>query len=309
MFLRSTLNRRVFFGSLMIVFFAALFVTEGWLSCRNYFLPRLNLAGLAFALLVVLFAGLGCSELGRIARAKGFDPHVPIMILLVVVIITQPFWMLSVCPTCPISSSQALLPLLLMVCLFLAAFFKALAGGSQNSLISLSLSCFAIIYLGLGCWFVLQIRLLGGARDTIWGQIGPLVMFLACVKSCDIGAYFTGKFLGRHKWVPSISPQKTWEGFFGGIAAAMIVASLFNLFSAIMSKEALLPIGRALVFALVVSVTGQLGDLFESMLKRDAGSKDSARLVPEFGGVLDLMDSIIAAAPFAYLIFVWSAGR
>jgi phosphatidate cytidylyltransferase len=124
-------------------------------------------------------------------------------------------------------------------------------------------------------------------------------VFLTCVKFCDIGAYFTGRFLGRHLWVPSISPKKTWEGFFGGIVIAVIAASLFAQFSAIMG------IGRAVVFGVVAAVTGQLGDLLESMLKRDAGSKDSASLIPEFGGVLDLLDSVLVAAPFAYLVLAW----
>ena len=64
-------------------------------------------------------------------------------------------------------------------------------------------------------------------------------------------------------------------------------------------------IGRAIVFGVVAAVTGQLGDLLESILKRDAGSKDSASLIPEFGGVLDLLDSVLVAAPFAYLVLVW----
>ncbi len=85
----------------------------------------------------------------------------------------------------------------------------------------------------------------------------------------------------------------------GGIALATIVASLFAYFSAIMG------IGRAVVFGVVVAVTGQLGDLLESMLKRDAGSKDSAALIPEFGGALDLLDSVLGAAPFAYLVLAW----
>ncbi|MCK4628471.1 MAG: phosphatidate cytidylyltransferase, partial [Sedimentisphaerales bacterium] len=161
-------------------------------------------------------------------------------------------------------------------------------------------SCLSIIYLGVGGWFLMAIRLIGRSEPGTWGQIGPLVMFLACVKSCDIGAYFTGRFLGRHKMIPSISPGKTWEGLIGGVVLAVIAASLFACFVGIIGY------GKSAVFGVAVAVSGQLGDLLESMLKRDAGSKDSASLVPEFGGVLDLLDSPLAAAPIAYMIFIWN---
>ena len=83
------------------------------------------------------------------------------------------------------------------------------------------------------------------------------------------------------------------------MALAVIVASLFAEFTDIMY------FGKAIVFGIAVAVSGQLGDLLESMLKRDAGSKDSASLIPEFGGVLDLLDSVLVAAPFAYLVLAW----
>ncbi|MBN1764650.1 MAG: phosphatidate cytidylyltransferase, partial [Sedimentisphaerales bacterium] len=118
------------------------------------------------------------------------------------------------------------------------------------------------------------------------------------VKCSDIGAYFTGRFIGRHKLAPGISPGKTWEGFCGGIILAVIIASLFSNFSGIMN------IGRSIVFGITIAIIGQLGDLLESMYKRDAGSKDSDNLVPEFGGMLDLVDSPLIAAPVAYLMFI-----
>jgi len=291
--------KRVFFGALMILFFSALLVFEGWLSCRNYISDRGDWAGIGIALLVVVIAGLGGLELSQFGRAKNIEPPTPIIIVFIILIITEPFWSNSISASPKVLPGQAVLALVLLLGLFLAAIYKAIRSGTQNTMIQLGLACFAIIYLGLGGWFILQIRLLGRGGDTIWSQIAPIVVFLTCVKFCDIGAYFTGRFLGRHLWVPSISPKKTWEGFFGGIVIAVIAASLFAHFSAIMG------IGRAVVFGVVAAVTGQLGDLLESMLKRDAGSKDSASLIPEFGGVLDLLDSVLVAAPFAYLVLAW----
>jgi len=283
----------------MILLFSALLVFEGWLSCRNYFMDRGDWAGVGIALLAVILVGLGGWELCQFARAKTIEPPTPIMIVFIILIITEPFWSDSILASKNVLPGQAVLALVLLLGLFLAAVYKGIRTGTQNTMIQLGLACFSIIYLGLGGWFIVQIRLLGRQGDTVWSQIAPIVVFLTCVKFCDIGAYFTGRFLGRHLWVPSISPKKTWEGFFGGIVLAVIAASLFAPFSAIMG------IGRAVVFGAVAAVTGQWGDLLESMLKRDAGSKDSASLIPEFGGMLDLLDSVLVAAPFAYLVLAW----
>lgn len=293
--LHSTLAKRVFFGALMILLFSALLAFEGWLSCRNYFSGRGDWAGAGIGFLAVVIALLGGWELRQFARAKHIELPMPVLIVFMVLIITEPFWSNSIREL----PGQVVLALVLLLGLFFSALYKAFRWGTQNTMSQLGMACFGLLYLGLGGWFILQIRLLGRSGETIWSQIGPLVVFLVCVKSCDIGAYFTGRFLGRHLWVPSISPKKTWEGLFGGIILVVIAASLFAHFTAIMD------IGRAVVFGMVVAVTGQGGDLLESMVKRDAGSKDSANLIPEFGGVLDLLDSILVAGPFAYLVLAW----
>ena len=269
------------------------------MSCRNYFSDRGDWAGIGVALLAVVIVGLGSLEISQFGRSKNIEPPTSIIIVFIILIITEPFWSNSIPASPKVLPGQVVLALVLLLGLFLAAIYKAIRSGAPNTMIQLGLACFALIYLGLGGWFILQIRLLGRAGDTVWSQIAPIVVFLTCVKFCDIGAYFTGRFLGRHLWIPSISPKKTWEGFFGGIVLAVIVASLFAHFSAIMG------IGRAIVFGVVAAVAGQLGDLLESMLKRDAGSKDSASLIPEFGGGLDLLDSVLVAAPCAYLVLAW----
>jgi phosphatidate cytidylyltransferase len=295
---KSTIAKRVFFGTLLILIFTAYFLFEGWLSCRNYFLSHGNFQGLGFALLAVLFIGLGSVELNQIARTKNIQFPTKLLFFIIALILLQPFWAAVISDKCDIPSS-IFFALAVVLCLFFAAFAKALQSGTENTLINLGFVCFTVVYLGLCGWFIVQLRLIGSSSESAWGQIRAVIVFVACVKSCDIGAYFTGRFLGRHKWVPSISPKKTWEGLWGGIVLATIVASLFAHFSGIMG------IGRAVVFGVVVAITGQLGDLLESMLKRDAGSKDSAALIPEFGGALDLLDSVLGAAPFAYLVLAW----
>ena len=124
-------------------------------------------------------------------------------------------------------------------------------------------------------------------------------MFVFVIKSADIGAYSIGTLFGKHKFSPKISPKKTWEGMIGAIAAAMIVAIGFARSCDIMSLWA------AIVFGFCFAFIGQLGDLAESMIKRDAEQKDSASKIPGFGGVLDVIDSPLVAAPFAYMVFMW----
>ncbi|RPI58417.1 MAG: CDP-archaeol synthase [Planctomycetaceae bacterium] len=127
-------------------------------------------------------------------------------------------------------------------------------------------------------------------------------MFLVAVKCTDIGAYFTGSAIGRHKLIPWLSPGKTWEGLLGGMAAAAGVSVLAVWAMDIHIAGSALPFWRAVVFGVVVGLIGQFGDLSESLMKRSVNVKDSGAVVPEFGGVLDILDSPLLAAPAGYLM-------
>jgi phosphatidate cytidylyltransferase len=145
------------------------------------------------------------------------------------------------------------------------------------------------MYLGMLAAFVLGIRIDVG----LW----PTLMFLFAVKSADIGAYTFGSLFGRHKLAPRVSPGKTWEGMAGATVFATIISLAFA------AVFGILKIWPALAFGAGIAVIGQLSDLTESMLKRDARQKDSSNRVPGFGGILDVIDSPLFAAPFAYLFF------
>jgi phosphatidate cytidylyltransferase len=126
-------------------------------------------------------------------------------------------------------------------------------------------------------------------------QQGPaLVLFLVVLMwIADSGAYFAGRSLGRHKLAPSISPGKTWEGVFGGLVAcavyALIAGNWFSLGN--------LQLSLFIMLALVTAAISVAGDLFISLLKRQEGIKDSGNLIPGHGGILDRIDSLLAAAP------------
>ncbi|GIF18541.1 phosphatidate cytidylyltransferase [Actinoplanes tereljensis] len=128
------------------------------------------------------------------------------------------------------------------------------------------------------------------------GRWRVLCTLLAVVLS-DTGGYASGVFLGRHKMAPSISPGKTWEGFAGSICASAIGSALLLYFLLD------IPSYWGLLFGAVISVVAVVGDLAESMLKRDLGVKDMSNLLPGHGGVMDRLDSILFAVPTAYLLF------
>lgn len=145
-------------------------------------------------------------------------------------------------------------------------------------------ACLSAVYLGVFISSALLLAVDFGA----WGLLGVL----AVIKSCDIGAYFVGMNFGKRKLIPWLSPGKTWEGLFGGLATAAAVGAAFSF------GAEWLHWGWGAGLGAVIGLAGQGGDLFESALKRGAGVKDSGR-VPGFGGVLDLLDSPLVGLPVA----------
>lgn len=120
-----------------------------------------------------------------------------------------------------------------------------------------------------------------------------ILLLLLLVWGADVGAYFSGKKFGNKKLAPNVSPGKTREGLYGGLLACLLVAVLFSFFASLSVTQSLLLIAVSMVTGLI----SVLGDLFESMLKRYRGIKDSSQLLPGHGGILDRIDSLTAASP------------
>jgi phosphatidate cytidylyltransferase len=166
----------------------------------------------------------------------------------------------------------------------------------------LGLTVLGIAYCGLLLAFVVQMRLLGPeGRIGGWG-VAAIASLVIVVKMCDIGAYTFGRLLGRHKMTPVLSPGKTWEGAAGGLAFACLGSwAALNWLAPAMTGLPPRPMWCWLGYGVIVGIAGILGDLAESLIKRDVGRKDSSTWMPGFGGVLDLLDSVLFAAPVAFL--------
>jgi len=170
--------------------------------------------------------------------------------------------------------------------------------GSRLITERLSQSLLILIYLGVLPAFLVQMRWLPAYSNL------ALALAVFVPKGCDIGAYFTGKFLtgrllGRTPMTPQLSPKKTVQGAIGGLILACVVAVALGTIEPIFCCTA-----SAILFGLLVGTAGMLGDLAESLLKRDRQTKDASAAVPGFGGVLDVIDSLLFAAPVAYLWFI-----
>jgi phosphatidate cytidylyltransferase len=158
--------------------------------------------------------------------------------------------------------------------------------------------------MGFGPLFVMvPLTLLGTMRATFGAAgSGLVVLSLGLAWFADTGAYFAGRFLGRHKLYEAVSPKKTVEGAVGGLVASVVWALLGVLWFA----RGSLPVAHAIPLALVAGVLGQAGDLAESLLKRSTGVKDSGAIVPGHGGVLDRVDAVIVTSTVVYLYGIWS---
>jgi phosphatidate cytidylyltransferase len=167
----------------------------------------------------------------------------------------------------------------------------------ERSTERMALTWFIVGYLGLLPCFFAQLRWLYSV-DEQSKATAALTLAIFVPKGCDIGAYFTGRLLGRHKMTPVLSPKKTWEGAAGGLIFASLAAIGIDRFGpAPVLKECL---GCEVVFGVLVGAAAMLGDLAESLLKRDCQKKDASTVIPGFGGVLDLLDAVIFAAPVVY---------
>jgi phosphatidate cytidylyltransferase len=186
-----------------------------------------------------------------------------------------------------------------VIVLLLAFSYYARRQSAEGVTGAVSGTLLAFVYLGLMGGFLIVLR----KEYSAWLVLGILLV----TKSYDIGAYFTGRFFGRHKLILWLSPGKTWEGLVGGLATSTLVAILAVALSGganiVFGGTLEVALWQAGVIGFLFGLFGQGGDLVASLLKRDAGMKDASGVLPGFGGVLDVIDSPLVVAPVAYWCF------
>jgi len=271
-----------------------------WLDAHAS-LPGVYLGPLAF-----VAAALAAGEMLRMFRAQGHDPTawtvyvgtlLPVAVSCVAVIgYAQP----------PVFSI-GWLALALVAGLSVAIIGEMRRYESPGrSIVRLALAALSVLYVGGLMGMLVQLRLVEpyGYGLGPWGQLLPLLSLIATVKLSDTMQYTFGRTFGKHKVAPTLSPGKTWEGTIGGIGSATLISSV-GIAYILQGSAGLQPalLAKTAAFALAVTIVGIIGDLAESMLKRDAGVKDSSDWLPGFGGVLDILDSLLLAAPVAYLFW------
>ena len=237
---------------------------------------------IVFDLAVALIAGLALYEFLDLGRHKGY--HLPIALCILVMLFIIAAFILE-----PISVEMGVFAALLII----PASYVLRNGDLEEALPSSAIAVMSTLYVGM----------LGGSLIRLHKDfpIGwKLVFFLMIVVwTGDAGAYYVGKNLGKHRLSPRISPKKSVEGMIGGCATSILVAIgiHFTFF-----KE--MPLVHAAIAGIVLSVSGVVGDLAESMWKRSAAVKDSGSLIPGHGGFLDRFDSIFFTTPLLYVYWV-----
>ena len=255
------------------------------------------LGGAWLATLLSVIAALSAWELFRIARSGGVAPldYAGIVLAAAIPLGVHAHHLRIYTPS---------LALLLLVPLALLALAIWTRGVEGRPLLAVSVTTFGIIYTGGTLAFGYALRY----HDYAIGAAAGLVVVLlplVLTWGTDIAAYFVGRALGKRKLMPSVSPGKTVAGAIGGLVAAVVLAWLWERLVLRPVAQVGMRAVHVVLFGAIVSVAAQVGDLAESLLKREAGVKDSSHLIPGHGGVLDRFDSLLFVLPVAYLLLGW----
>ncbi len=327
--------QRIAYGSLVIAFLIALMAGDSYISAHADRLPfasDLLRRGSVLPPITIALSVVAALEVIGLFRRAGFNPH-RLWATVVAAFLTASPWLCAggLLGAWPAGDEALRWQLIwLFVAVVGTAVLQITRRDTRSALGDVSATLVTIIYAGFLPSFILLLRC-----DTGYpGEVGPwlILMYLAVTKSSDTGAYFVGSWVGRRKLIPWVSPGKSVEGMLGGIATSVAVMvailaactwgyaaateqattggtvtspHLLSVVSQIRyALEGITP-AQAVVFAILMSAIGQIGDLFESLFKRSAGAKDSARFLPGFGGVLDMVDSVYLTAPAAWLLLTW----
>lgn len=248
------------------------------------------LGGWPFTLGITLILCLAVAEYWALARAGGIQASLHLLVGGVALLVLARHWL---------GFAGADWQIALLTLAAMGYHLVMYERGRDQAGTDFAASLAGILYIGwLGAYAVSLIHLPDG---KLW-----LLTVLPAVWASDSGAYLVGVRFGRHKMTPRLSPKKSWEGWFGGIAFSIVITALLAYAWQMLSGpgSAITPL-RGAILGLVLSTLPTLGDLGESMLKRQMGKKDSGNLLPGHGGAFDRIDSWLWGLPIGYYIIVW----
>ena len=192
----------------------------------------------------------------------------------------------------------------LVIFVFGCLLAQSIRRDNHTAIESIGSTMFGVFYV----WFLISFlfrlnHLTDGLELDSWAVgYGAIVSTIVCSKIADVGAYIVGKNFGKRKLIPRISPNKSWEGYIGGVIASMLTAVAYYYTPLL---DFVGNVYLAALFGFLMGTLGQLGDLAESLLKRGSGVKDAGGYIPGFGGVLDIMDCLMVSLPVAYYSLWW----
>ncbi len=283
--------------------------------------------GVLFLLFVLAIGILALLEFFTLAKAKGGNPQTAVAILGLSSLHLSFFHEQIQNFILPFFINSGGISLLMKLQLFLTALFLFLTlvlvvelfRNKGSIFLNAGFTIFGVMYVGIFLASLTGIRELFGAEfpyhlaiqffpdssalsdaalhatTYTWGGL-TIIAILVSIWMCDTAAYFGGLSMGKHKLFPRVSPNKSWEGAVWGFIGALITMIIFQYYFLPYLK-----VHQAIIIGVIIGVFGQIGDLIESLLKRDAGVKDSSGLIPGHGGILDRFDSLIFVSPILYL--------
>ena len=251
------------------------------------------LGGWWFSLAIIFITTIGLWEFYRLAAAKQSAANVPVGLTWSVIL--QLSFVMALESTGQSGLNFIGVALMVFVAGVVATLAAELWRGRENAIVNTGLTITGVSYVTVCLSTLLFLR--ASPDPTLAGSVGDrgetlvLVVFVS-VWSTDTAAYFFGRWFGKHLLFPRVSPKKTWEGAIGGGITSIVV---FSAMSAAMMP--LFPLEHSIACGAIIGSIGQIGDLAESLLKRDATIKDSSHIIPGHGGVLDRFDSMLFASP------------
>jgi phosphatidate cytidylyltransferase len=249
------------------------------------------LGGVYFLGFVLLIAGVSFYEFAMMSKLKGANVNVNLGILGVIFFILNSFRFFF-------NNIHFLIIFLIILLIF------ELLRNNGSAVINLSTTLLGLAYLGIFGSTLVGIREFYPNIDELYNRGGYLIISIfASIWICDSAAFFGGTSLGKHKLFPRVSPKKSWEGAIFGFVFAVLTMILMN-------KLVLdfLSLKDAVLIGIIIGFFGQIGDLVESLIKRDVGVKDSSNLIPGHGGIFDRFDSLFFSAPIIYLYLIYFSG-